>query len=179
MHLASLQQTRRLTTWQTNRQLRALITSSLTIWRAVVRDLLAIVPRASLKAAVGSASARELRAHAVRFWRVRSALASGDENALRVETMHLPELETVVWLEVAPDTSTLVWMTIEGEVYVATDLRGDHIKRWSPSAPSSLEYEVKGSIHHSDRFGLLVCFSLDLYVRMWVDGIHTLETHSS
>jgi hypothetical protein len=145
----------------------------------VVSDLLVIVPRVSLKAVVGSASARELRAHAVQFWRVRSALTSGDENALRMETVHLPELETAVWLEVAPDTSTLVWMTIEGEVYVATNLRGHHIKKWCPSAPLSSGYEVEGIIHHSDRFGLLVCFSLDLYVGMWVDSIHTLETHSS
>jgi hypothetical protein len=177
MYLASLQQARRLTTWQTNRQLRALIASSLAIWRAVVRDLLAIVPRASLKAAVGSASARELRAHAVRFWRVRSALTSGDENALRMETVHLPELKLAVWSGVAPDTSTLVWMTNEGEVYVSTGLGEHGMKHWSPSAPLSLGYQFKGSIHHSDRFGLLVCFSVDVKVGMCVDGIHMSKTH--
>jgi hypothetical protein len=178
MHLASLQQARRLTTRQTNRQLRALIASSLAIWRAVVRDLLVIVPRASLKAVVGSASAHELRAHAVRFWRVRSALASGDENTLRMETVNLPDLEMAVWSGVAPDTSTVVWMSIRGEVYAATGLPGHHIKHSSRSAPLSSGYEVEGSIHHSGRFGLLVCFSLYIYVGMWVDSIHMLEIHS-
>jgi hypothetical protein len=118
-----------------SRSLRSVLSTSLLLWREVVRDLLEISPNIVLQRSIETESAANLRAHALRFVQVDRAVSS---NSIASFTEPSPELENLrrsharfaPWPQILPGASCAVAIRCDMSFHLFSLPSGEETEVW-------------------------------------------------
>jgi hypothetical protein len=146
---------------QTCRGLHTLLSASVSLWRAVVLDLLAISPNVSLSRVLNNEPARRLHQKALRFRDVDRVLSRNDPRLVQSKDFTLARLAQLDSLRIVPGIPFALYASSAASLHLISLLTGAEVHVWRPSDTITCT-ETEVQLCSSAKYGLVVLVMVEI-----------------